>query len=90
MLLQKILKGEYDKKCEIWSIGAMKYLILYGNPPFNVSSNNEILKKVVKNELRFNPYKWKNISSSEKDFFKLCLNKNSSERSSSSKEVYYI
>ena len=46
MLLQKFLKGKYDKKCDIWSIGAMKYLILYGDPPSNNSSNNEILNKL--------------------------------------------
>jgi calcium-dependent protein kinase len=44
----KFLKGEYVKKCNIWSIGAMKFLILYGDPPFNGSSNNEIFKKLQK------------------------------------------
>ena len=83
----EVLKGEYDEKCDIWSIGAMTYLMLCGDPPFTGSSNNEIFKKIVKNELKFNPYKWKNISNSAKDFVKLCLNKNASERPSASKAV---
>ena len=83
----EVLKGEYDEKCDIWSIGAMTYLMLCGDPPFTGSSNNEIFKKIVKNELKFNPYKWKNISSSAKDFVKLCLNKKASERPSASKAV---
>ena len=83
----EVLKGEYDEKCDIWSIGAMTYLMLCGDPPFTGSSNNEIFKKIVKNELKFNPYKWKNISSSAKDFVKMCLNKNASERPSASKAV---
>ena len=83
----EVLKGEYDEKCDIWSIGAITYLRLYGDPPFTGSSNNEIFKKIVKNELKFNPYKWKYISDSAKDFVKWCLNKNASERPSASKAV---
>ena len=48
IMSSKFLKGEYVKKCNIWSIGAMKFLILYGDPPFNGSSNNEIFKKLQK------------------------------------------
>ena len=51
----EILKGEYDEKCDIWSIGALTYLMLCGDPPFIGSSNNEIFKKIIKNELKFNP-----------------------------------
>jgi calcium-dependent protein kinase len=83
----EVLKGEYDEKCDIWSIGAMTYLMLCGDPPFTGSSNSEIFKKIVKNEVKFNPYKWKNISNNAKDFVKLCLNKNASERPSASKAV---
>ena len=86
----EVLKGEYDEKCDIWSIGAMTYLMLCGDPPFTGSSNNEIFKKIVKSEVKFNPYKWKNISKSAKDFVKLCLNKNASERPSASKAVEHI
>ena len=83
----EVLKGEYDEKCDIWSIGAMTYLMLCGDPPFTGSSNNEIFKKIVKTDIKFNPYKWKNISNNAKDFVKLCLNKNASERPSASKAV---
>ena len=83
----EVLKGEYDEKCDIWSIGAMTYLILCGEPPFTGVSNNEIFKKIVKDDLKFNPYKWKNISNNAKDFVKICLNKNANMRPSASKAV---
>ena len=83
----EVLKGEYDEKCDIWSIGAMTYLMLCGDPPFTGKSNNEIFKKIVKNDVIFNPYKWKNISNNAKDFVKLCLNKKASERPSASKAI---
>ena len=78
----EVLKGEYDEKCDIWSIGAMTYLMLCGEPPFNGNSNTEIFKKIVKESIKFNSYKWKSISKNAKDFVKMCLNKNSIKRPS--------
>ena len=83
----EVLKGDYDEKCDIWSIGAMTYLMLCGDPPFTGDSNNEIFKKIVKAELKFNSYKWKNISDEAKDFVKLCLNKNATQRPSASEAL---
>ena len=65
----------------------MTYLMFCGDPPFTGKSNNEIFKKIVKNDAIFNPYKWKNISNNAKDFVKLCLNKRSSERPSASEAI---
>ena len=42
----EVLKGNYDEKCDIWSIGAMTYLMLCGDPPFTGDSNNEIFKNL--------------------------------------------
>ena len=78
----EVLKGEYDEKCDIWSIGAVTYLLLCGEPPFTGNSNNEIFKKIVNEHVRFNFSKWKNISNNAKDFVKICLNKNGSKRPS--------
>ena len=83
----EVLKGEYDEKCDIWSIGAMTYLMLCGDPPFTGGSNHEIFKKIMKVDLKFNLYKWKNISDDAKDFVKLCLNKNAGQRPSASQAV---
>ena len=83
----EVLKGEYDEKCDIWSIGAMTYLMLCGEPPFNGNSNNEIFKKIVKESIKFNSFMWKNISKNAKDFVKMCLNKNSNKRPSASEAL---
>ena len=83
----EVLKGDYDEKCDIWSIGAMTYLMLCGDPPFTGDSNSEIFKKIMKGELKFNSYKWKNISEDAKNFVKLCLNKNAAQRPSASEAL---
>jgi calcium-dependent protein kinase len=83
----EVLKGEYDEKCDIWSIGAVTYLLLSGDPPFTGNSNNDIFKKIVNDKLKFNVYKWKNISNNAKDFVRICLNKNSIKRPSASEAL---
>ena len=85
----EVLKGEYDEKCDIWSIGAVTYLLLCGEPPFTGNSNNEIFKKIVNDNVKFNFYKWKNISNNAKDFVRICLNKNGSKRPSASEALKY-
>jgi calcium-dependent protein kinase len=42
----EVLKGTYDEKCDLWSIGVILYILLSGDPPFNGSSDTEILNKV--------------------------------------------
>ena len=86
----EVLQGEYDEKCDIWSIGAMTYLMLCGEPPFNGHSNNEIFKKIVKEKIKFKSYMWKNISNNAKDFVKICLNKNSTKRPSAQEALNHI
>ena len=83
----EVLKGEYDEKCDIWSIGAMTYLMLCGEPPFNGNSNNEIFHKIVKENFKFKSLMWNNISNKAKDFVKICLNKNSCKRPSAREAI---
>jgi len=42
----EVIDGNYDEKCDIWSCGVILYILLCGYPPFNGSSDKEIMKKV--------------------------------------------
>jgi calcium-dependent protein kinase len=42
----EVIGGNYDEKCDIWSVGVILYVILSGAPPFSGKSEKEIMEKV--------------------------------------------
>lgn len=64
----EVLKKCYNEKCDIWSCGVITYIILSGMPPFNGSSDQEIMKKVSIGKFSFSDPCWSNISDKAKDF----------------------
>ena len=61
------LAGNYNEKCDIWSIGIILYILLSGEPPFNGPSDGIILAKIKTYKYNFPESKWKNISIEAKD-----------------------
>jgi calcium-dependent protein kinase len=83
----EVLKGEYDNKCDIWSIGAIAYIMLSGEPPFNGTSNHEIFNKIIHEEVSFPKNRWKNVSEDGIDFIRQCMMKDPEKRISAQKAV---
>lgn len=80
----EVLKGDYDQKCDLWSIGAITFTMLSGSPPFDGKTNTDIFKRILNDDLSFEKIKWKKISSEAKNFIKSCMHKNPDNRISSS------
>ena len=66
----EVLGGQYDEKCDIWSIGVILYMLLSGNPPFNGSSDLQIIEAVKKGDFEVEGGVWDQIQPSAKD---LCI-----------------
>eukprot|EP00930_Biecheleria_cincta_P096986 TRINITY_DN88746_c0_g1_i1.p1 TRINITY_DN88746_c0_g1~~TRINITY_DN88746_c0_g1_i1.p1 ORF type:complete len:480 (+),score=114.56 TRINITY_DN88746_c0_g1_i1:46-1485(+) len=66
----EVLKGSYDEKCDIWSIGVVCYILLCGFPPFSGENDNQILKAVKKGAFDFPSPEWDDISDKAKQFIK--------------------
>jgi calcium-dependent protein kinase len=43
----EVLKGDYGKSCDIWSLGVIMYVFLCGYPPFEGDNNTQIFKNVL-------------------------------------------
>jgi len=48
----------YNEKCDIWSLGAVSFLCAVGFPAFTGAGPIEIMKKVVANDMKFDPLRW--------------------------------
>ena len=80
----EILRGNYDEKSDIWSLGVITFLLLCGETPFG-GLDGENLRLVKENILRadvkFEPAKaWDLVSDDAKHFVKGLLELDSSKR----------
>jgi len=63
----EVLAGEYNEKCDVWSLGVILYVVISGRAPFNGRDDNDTMKKIVEGKFEFKWEGWKNISSQCKD-----------------------
>ena len=84
----EMLKGEYDEKCDIWSIGVILYYMISGKFPFFDDDNFKIFQKIENEEPNFSELK---ISLSENgvNFLKKCLTKNPKLRPSAKECLFH-
>lgn len=68
----EVLEGSYDKRCDLWAVGVMTYILLSGTPPFNGRNEVEVFNKIRCCDYEFPDKEWSYISQDAKDFiFKL-------------------
>lgn len=79
----EVLDGNYDEKCDIWSIGVIAYCLLSGKPPFYSENREELFKKIKKENVNFSSKVWGNISLEAIEFIRMLLNKNPKKRPNS-------
>eukprot|EP00747_Dinoflagellata_sp_TGD_P180649 gnl/TRDRNA2_/TRDRNA2_33457_c0_seq1.p1 gnl/TRDRNA2_/TRDRNA2_33457_c0~~gnl/TRDRNA2_/TRDRNA2_33457_c0_seq1.p1 ORF type:complete len:709 (+),score=151.27 gnl/TRDRNA2_/TRDRNA2_33457_c0_seq1:40-2166(+) len=73
---QQDLACDYHKKfmaADMWSVGAISFLLLCGYPPFFAPSRNAILGRIHRTEFSFDPPFWSKISEEAKSFVSSCI-----------------
>lgn len=69
----EVLEGVYDKRCDLWSIGVIAFILLSGTPPFNGRNEVEVFNKIRCCDYEFNEKQWANISKEAQDFIEKLL-----------------
>ena len=76
----ELLKGKYDKSCDIWSIGVVAYILLCGYPPFNGETDLDIFESIERGQCQFPVQAWSTKSDLAKDFIKCLLRRDPRKR----------
>ena len=78
----EVIKGSYDEKCDIWSLGVLMYMMLSGLPPFYGSNRKEVMTKITQGKFSFKSKIWTLISREAKDLIENMLTLNPEQRPS--------
>eukprot|EP01038_Epipyxis_sp_PR26KG_P008096 gene8096-10967_t len=76
----EVLQGNYDAKCDVWSIGVIAYMLLSGTPPFYGKNDAETLQSVKLGRWKFDERVFKSVSDEAKNFIVCCLTRRVSKR----------
>ena len=80
-LSPEILKKEaYNKAVDLWACGVILYILLCGFPPFNGSTDTDIMNSIKKGIVTFPAPRWDNISQEAKDLVNQLLTYNVDNR----------
>lgn len=69
----EVLNGNYDFRCDLWSLGVLCYMLLSGSPPFYGKSVEDVYNAILTKEASFADKKFKHVSNSCMDFMKRLL-----------------
>jgi len=83
----EVLRREYTKSCDIWSIGVISYILLCGYPPFYGDSDTEIFDSVRTGRFDFPSPEWDDISKTAKDFVTFLLQKDAKQRPTAAQAI---
>lgn len=69
----EVIKGGYNKECDIWSLGVLMYFLLSGKQPFHANSVPEVFSNILEANYDFECSAWNNVSERSKNLIKKML-----------------
>lgn len=76
----EVLKGNYGKECDVWSLGVLMYVMLAGYPPFYGDSQQELFRHIMKGVYNFDREEWSDVSAEARDVIASMLVVNPAKR----------
>lgn len=63
----EVINGNYDIRCDNWSVGVIMFILLTGEPPFYGETNPETFDLIKKGEFNKTKKQWMHLSENAKD-----------------------
>merc|ERR1712072_758289 len=95
---------KYDKRCDLWSLGVMMYILLRGYPPFSGSCGHQcawaaggacdlcqlnLFNNIQQGKFEFHSKEWSGVSGAAKDLIRKLLVKDAKKRLSARDVLYH-
>mmetsp|Transcript_1928 Transcript_1928/g.3060 ORF Transcript_1928/g.3060 Transcript_1928/m.3060 type:complete len:718 (+) Transcript_1928:152-2305(+) len=72
----EVLSGDYDHRCDLWSLGVICYMLLSGSPPFFGKTPDDIHNSTLTKDAEYPERRFKHVSPVGLDFMRRLLVKN--------------
>jgi len=86
----QVLDGKYDHSADLWSCGVIMFVLLCGKPPFNGSTEEEIMAKVRTGKFRFADSDWRGVSDDAKNLITGLLQVDPRDRCTADRALRHI
>jgi len=78
-LAPELVRKKYNAKADMWALGVLIFLMLYGKYPFDGNNTQEIVHEIMKKEIQWHKQRYK-YSKEAVDFMKALLQRDPSKR----------
>ena len=66
----EVLKGEYTKQADLWSVGVLAFMLMSSQMPFYGRKRSHIVERIMAGDYKLKGRRWKRISAPAKEFVK--------------------
>ena len=86
----EVLKGDYDEKVDVWSVGVICFMLLSSSLPFYGKTRPHVVRKILHGRYGFKGRRWNFVSQKAKDFVTQCLVQNADRRPSAQEALKHV
>lgn len=85
----EVIRGDYDEKCDVWSIGVIAFMLLSSSLPFYGKTRGHVVRRILEGTYAFKGRRWKEISEEAKSFVDKLLVQDSEKRPSAANSLQH-